>query len=253
MKSWIIAALVAVIAVGATAGVFAGTRTVDRVVEVRFYERVDDPSENHLSIRARGGPWTLVEVPEPQGHARNGGYTYADFAVVLPVRVDAPDEPPMGTASSSGYWSVTRLYDAIYDEETVSATLSSEAVLDKVWTGSLVDNPYIQVYCRGDELQALIYWDKSIFAPVVHNPVPTIRSVPAVWRVDRDAPVEERWLPSTHGTATFPQYPSAFISDILGGRTLIMRVIPANGERHTVTFDISGLGDVIGNLTCFPR
>lgn len=256
MKNWIIAALVAVIAIGGAIAAFAQTRTVDRIIEVRVWESVDDPSENYLSIRARGGDWSeagTLPAPFTDGDNPDGPYRYGDLTVVLPVSVDAPDQALLGTAESSGHWSVSRLFDPIYDEETVSAVLATEAVLDKVWTGSLVDRPYLQVYCRGDELQALVYWDKSIFAPVIHNPIPTIRSVPTLWRLDGHAPVSQNWLPATNGMATFAQHPADFVTRILGGETLIMRAIPANGERHTVTLDITGLADVMGNLTCYPR
>ena len=256
MKNWIIAALVAVIAIGGAVGAFAGTGAVDRVIEIRLWQNVDDPTENHLSIRARGGDWSsvgTVAVPQAHGLDESGQYAYADLSVVVPVDVDGPDQADLGTAETSGHWSITRLYDPIYDEETVSASTGPEAVLDKVWSGSIVDRPYLQVYCRGEEMQALIYWDKSIFAPVIQNPVPTIRSVPTVWRLDGGVPVTEKWLPATHGMATFAQYPAEFVSQILGGETLIMRATPSNGEHHTLTLDISGLADVMGNLTCYPR
>lgn len=253
MKNWIIAALVAVIAVGGAMAVFASSRTVDRVVEVRFYERVDDPSENHISIRARGGPWTLVEVPEPQGHSTSGRYTRADFAVVLPVRVPGPDEFPVGTAESSGHWSISRYYDTIYDTETVVATLSPEAAISREWTGSEHDNSYAQVYCSPDGLHALIYWDKSIFGPLTPSPFATLRSVSTVWRIDGGPPVSERWLTATFSQATFAQYPSEFVTAILGKSTLTIRINPSNAEDHTLTLDVSGLADVMGNLPCYPR
>ena len=256
MKNWIIAALVAVIAIGGALGAFAATRTVDRVLEVRVWESVDDPSENHLSIRSRGGDWSTVgtlEVPMGDGPEDGGGYRFGDLTVVLPVSVDGPDQVALGTAESSGHWSISRLYDSIYDRGTVSASTGADAVLDKVWTGADFDEPYLQLYCDGDELQALVYWDRPIFAPVRHNPIPTIRSVEAVWRVDGGPRVSERWLPATHGFGTFAQYPGEFIAAILGGETLTFRVIPSNGEEHTLTIDLTGLAGVMGNLTCYPR
>ena len=120
-------------------------------------------------------------------------------------------------------------------------------------TTASFDDPFIQLYCRGDELQSFIHWDRAIFAPVRHNPVPTIRSVYAVWRVDTSEPIIERWLPATHGLATFAQYPEEFIGRLLGAETLIFRVIPSNGEEHTLTMDVTGLADVLGNLTCYGR
>ncbi len=254
MKNWIIAALVAVIAIGGAIGAFAATRTVDRVVEVRLWAHADDPSDNYISIRTQGGDWSeTLPLAADDGDSSDGRFRYGDLTVVLPFSVSDADQAVLGTQQSSGHWSISRLYDAIYDVETVSAILGTDAVIDKVWTTAQYDDPYIQLYCRGDELQALIYWDQPIFAPVRHNPIPTIRSVAAVWRVDGSVPTSERWLPATHGMATFAQYPGDFISGILGGETLIFRVIPSNGEEHTLTVDVSGLADVMGNLTCYPR
>ena len=255
MKNWIIAALVAVIAVGGALAAFAQSRTVDRVVEVRVWESTEDPSRNYLSVRARGGDWDLIGTHgvDLSETTEDGRLRYADLAYTLPVSLAGPDEMALGTAEAAGHWSISRIYDPIYDLETVLATLAVEAVLDKVWTSAAFDDPYIQLYCRGDELQALLYWDTPIFAPVRHYPIPTIRSVETVWRVDGSEPIAERWLPATHGMGTFAQYPGEFIASLLGGETLIFRVIPSNGEEHTVTLDVSGLADVMGNLTCFPR
>ena len=255
MKNWIIVALVAVIAVGGALAAFAQSRTVDRVVEVRVWESAEDPSRNYLSIRARGGSWNVIDTHavDLTETTDDGRFHYADLAYALPISVPGPDELMLGTQESSGHWSISTLYDPIYEQETVLATLAPEAVISKVWTTADFDDPFIQLYCRGDELQSLIYWDRAIFAPVRHNPVPTIRSVYTVWRVDDGEPIIERWLPATHGMATFAQYPDEFIGRILGGETLVFRVIPSNGEEHTLTMDVSGLDDVLGNLTCYGR
>jgi len=255
MKNWIIVALVAVIAVGGALAAFAQTRTVDRVVEVRVWESAEDPSRNYLSIRARGGDWDVIgtHAVDLTETTDDGRLHYADLAYALPVEVPGPDQLMLGTQESSGHWSVSRIYDPIYDIETVLATLAPEAAVSKVWTSADFDDSYIQIYCRGDELQSLIYWDTPIFAPVRHYPIATIRSVETVWRVDGSEPISERWLPATHGMGTFAQYPAEFISGLLNGETLIFRVIPSNGEEHTLTIDVSGLADVMGNLECYPR
>ena len=257
MKNWIIAALVAVIAVGAAVGGFASTRTVDRIVEVRVWEKIDDPSENHLSIRAQGGSWHDVgTIPVPMSDddmSEDGRYRYGELSVVLPVRVSRGDDRPLGSAESSGHWSISRYYDAIYERETVVATLSTEAAISREWTGAEHDHSYAQVYCSRDGLHALIYWDKSVFGPLTPSPFATLRSVKTVWRIDGEPPVEERWLTATFSQATFAQYPSEFVSAILGKSTLIMRITPSNVEDHTLVLDVSGLADVIGNLPCYPR
>lgn len=258
MKNWIIAALVAVIAVGAAVGAFASTRTVDRVVEVRVWENIDDPSENHLSIRVQGGSWDdagTVPVPMSDDNtSADGRYRYGELSVVLPVRVQGPDEIPVGTAESSGHWSISRYYDDIYDTETVVATLSTEAAISREWTGAEHDHAYAQVYCSPDGLHALIYWDKSIFPPLTPDgDYAAMRAVATVWRVDGGPLVSERWLTATFSQATFAQYPSEFVSAILGKSTLIMRINPSNAEDHTLTLDVSGLADVMGNLPCYPR
>lgn len=253
MKNWIIAALVAVIAVGASVGAFAGTRTVDRVIEVRVWENIEDPSENHISIRVQGGSWRPGDTRYVPMSKDDGRYRYGDLSIVLPVPVSVGPDVPLGTAESSGHWSITRYYDTIYDRETVVATLSPEAAISREWTGAEHDLSYAQVYCSPDGLHALIYWDKSVFGPLTPSPFATLRSVKTVWRIDGEPPVEERWLTATFSQATFAQYPSEFVSAILGKSTLIMRITPSNVEDHTLTLDVSGLADVMGNLPCYPR
>ena len=255
MKNWIIAALVAVIAVGGALGAFASTRMVDRVIEVRVWEDAEDPSRNYLSIRSRGTSWSIAGTHELtlDQTTDDGRHHYVDLAFALPVSVDAPDQPVLGTAESSGHWSISRHYDTIYDTETVVATLSTEAAISREWTGSEHDHSYAQVYCSPEGLHALIYWDKSVFGPLTPSPFATLRSVATVWRIDEGAPVAERWLTATFSQATFAQYPSEFVSAILGKSTLIIRINPSSVEDHTLTLDVSGLADVMGNLTCFPR
>lgn len=258
MKNWIIVALVAVIAVGAAVGGFASTRTVDRVIEVIVWENIEDPSENHLSIRVQGGSWQDVgTLPVPMSDddtSGDGRYRYGQLSVVLPVSISSVSEVPLGAAESSGHWSISRYRDTIYDTETVVATLSTEAAISREWTGAEHDNAYAQVYCSPDGLHALIYWDKSVFPPLTPDgEFAALRSVATVWRIDGGPPVSERWLTATFGQATFPQYPSEFVSAILGKSTLIIRINPSNAEDHTLTLDVSGLADVMGNLPCYPR
>ena len=252
MKNWIIAALVAVIATGGALGALAATQDAGRVFEVRVWQSVDEPAQNYVSIREEGGDWRAAGTrPVTLTQATpNGRYRYGDLTVTLRPRSDAP---ALGTAESSGHWSISRVQDPIDDSETVVATLSTEAVIEKVWTGADIERPYAQIYCNDEGLHALVYWNKSIFGPLTPSELPLIRSVWAVWRVDGGEPVSHRWLLSMYSQATFAQYPSEFVSAILGKDTLIMRVVPSNGEDHTLTLDITGLADVLGNLPCYPR
>ncbi len=102
MKNWIIAALVAVIAIGGSLGAFAATQTVEttETVEVRFWQGVNDNSVLWYKARPEGGDWTPITRLRMPDFDRSGNYHQGDIAIDVPITVsiEVPDPPPVETA-----------------------------------------------------------------------------------------------------------------------------------------------------------
>ena len=99
VKNVVIAALLAVIAIGSGALVYSQSFQTTNI-EVRVWQRVSDLSDLYISARPAGGSWrTVGTVPLGEGQASayqttsNGIWRYSDItlAVALP---DAPIAPP---------------------------------------------------------------------------------------------------------------------------------------------------------------
>ena len=90
MKNWIIAGLVAVIAVGGAVAFAQSSRTAN--VEIRVWESTSDPTRNYISARPEGGSWsTLGTIPLGTGDASayettsNGRFRYSDITLAVPL------------------------------------------------------------------------------------------------------------------------------------------------------------------------
>ena len=103
-KNLIIAALVAVIAVGGVLGAFAGpppTVETEAIVEVTVWQRVSN-GELYLSTRPEGGRWTTHEEPlDMSALSRSGNFRQGSaVAVAVPVEVEVPADDHGDPASS---------------------------------------------------------------------------------------------------------------------------------------------------------
>ena len=94
MKNWIIAALVAVIAIGGALGAFAATQQTDANVDVTVWQRVSDGSL-YLSTRPEGGTWTTHQTAlDMSQRSRSGNFRQGSaITVSVPVTVETPDAP----------------------------------------------------------------------------------------------------------------------------------------------------------------
>lgn len=95
MKNWIIAGLVAVIAVGGAITFAQSSRTAN--VEVRVWEDVNDPERNYISARPEGGSWrTLGTIPLPltDGVSSSGRFRYGDITLAVPLPTAEPTPTP---------------------------------------------------------------------------------------------------------------------------------------------------------------
>ena len=97
MKTTIIAALIAAIAIGSALGAFAATRTVETTanVEVRVWQRISD-GELFISTRPQGvEDWNTVDAPLNMSALSNSGRfqlsSVITVAIPLSVEVEVPD------------------------------------------------------------------------------------------------------------------------------------------------------------------
>ena len=65
------------------------------VVEVRVWERADDPARNFVSARAEGGSWRDLGTVPVAMDGVSGAYRYGDIALTVPA--GAPTPPPTPT------------------------------------------------------------------------------------------------------------------------------------------------------------
>ena len=104
-------------------------------IEIRIWERIDDPIEHYISARRAGGDWAAFEttyVDLFDGYSKSYRYRYGDVTVRLPPRVSPP--PP-----------VTLHYNS-YDTTGAVATAGSHALLTNTRsTASAADN-FVDLY-----------------------------------------------------------------------------------------------------------
>ena len=92
MKNWIIAGLVAIIAIGGAVVFAQSSHTAN--VEVRVWEDVNDTERHFISARPEGGSWrTLGTIPLPltDGVSNSGRFRYGDITLAVPL----PGEPAL--------------------------------------------------------------------------------------------------------------------------------------------------------------
>ncbi|MYD28486.1 MAG: hypothetical protein F4X03_06185 [Dehalococcoidia bacterium] len=96
MQNWIIAALVAAIALTLVAGAVAQSRTAQPTarVQLRIWEEYEQPHKNWVSIRTDGARWG-AETPRlhfDDGVSPDGRYRYSELSIDTAV----PDPVPTG-------------------------------------------------------------------------------------------------------------------------------------------------------------
>ena len=102
MKTTIIAALIAAIAIGSALGAFAATRTIETEadVHVRVWRSVST-GNLFLSTRPEGGEWTTHNTPlDMSARSDSGAFDQSNFVTItvpLTVEVDVPDPEPTTT------------------------------------------------------------------------------------------------------------------------------------------------------------
>ncbi len=165
MKNWVIAILAAAIALTLVAGVVvAQTRTAQPTAEVqlRLWERHDDPSRNWISIRPHGAPWLPQTTPLlfDDGHTPDGRYRLAHIVIESPV----PEPVPAGLriTDTSCYRGQFNAFLTLHGtlENVTDATIGDVTV-----TAALRDRTGVEV-AQGSAvvLHGISPWGKRTFA-----------------------------------------------------------------------------------------
>ncbi len=106
MKTTIIAALIAAIAIGSALGAFAATRTIETEadVHVRVWRSVST-GDLYLSTRPGDGEWTTHSTPlDMSARSDSGRFDQSNFVTItvpLTVEVDVPDPEPEPTPTTT--------------------------------------------------------------------------------------------------------------------------------------------------------
>ena len=165
MQNWIIAALVAALALSLVAGVVAqgqGQAQRTATVQLRLWESSADPSENYISIRDDDGFWTPDTPPLllDDGLSRGGRYRYGDLTMESTV----PDPVPLGLelTDTSCYRGQFNAYLTLHGwvRNVTDATLSNVVI-----TAALRDRTGVEV-AQGAAivLHGISPWGKRPFA-----------------------------------------------------------------------------------------
>ena len=165
MQNWIIAALVAALALSLVAGVIvAQTRQAQptATVQLRIWESAADPSRNWVSIRTDGAPWdpTTPRLLLDDGHSPDGRHRYAHLTIESAV----PDPVPTGlritdTSCYRGQFNAFLTLHGVLENVT-DATISDVTV-----TGALRDRTGVEV-AQGSAilLHGISPWGKRAFS-----------------------------------------------------------------------------------------
>ena len=249
MKNWIIAALVAVIAVGGAVGFAQSSRTAN--VEVRVWEDVNDPERNYISARPEGGSWrTLGTIPLPltDGVSSSGRFRYGDITLAVPLpdgaarsapaptpsQTSTPTPSPTATAApvASGptrpvlgeHFQLNGLsYRAQRDpiDNVLTTAVSSSTQYRDAY--GLDQRAIFAIFCtNGGEIQAGLSTDEY------H------RSGTITYRIDGNASVQETWVPV--GKNLFWDPADRMFERLRGASRLLIRT----SEINLLAFDVAG-------------
>lgn len=165
MKNWIIAALVAALALSLVAGVVvAQTRQAQptATVQLRIWESAEDPSRNWISIRTDGAPWDPTTPPLllDDGHSPDGRHRYAHLTIESAV--PAPVSSGLRITDTSCYRGQFNAFLTLHGvlENVTDATISDVTV-----TGALRDRTGVEV-AQGSAilLHGISPWGKRAFS-----------------------------------------------------------------------------------------
>lgn len=97
-KHWSLLLALSVLGAAVSLGVVSAQSERSENIEVRVWERIDDPERNYISARPAGGSWsTLGTIPlGMDGESRSGTFRYSDITLAVPL---PPLEPDLGPVS----------------------------------------------------------------------------------------------------------------------------------------------------------
>ena len=282
MKNWIIAGLVAVIAIGGAVAIAQSSRTAN--IEVRVWESVNDPERNYISARPEGGSWrTLGTIPLPltDGVSSTGRFRYGDVTLAVPLDGAAPQPRPTPTPSPTatpapstrariagdGNWRLRTSTDTLTGKQESTATLLPNT---KEWSGSYYDAAQLSVRCKASADPTMVRLCKAGALPDMETVgdcetsmgfqvffnydtyLSTTQLIRVSYRFDDGEITNDTWEPSTTGKAAFVGFPRTFTHNLANHTSLTIRARDYNGTAHTMVFDdVRGIENILPRMACY--
>ncbi len=257
MKNWIIAGLVAVIAIGGAVTFAQSSRTAN--VEVRVWESTSDPTLNYISARPEGGSWrTLGTIPLGSGDASayaetsNGRFRYSDITLAVPLP-DSPSAPhptptptptatPKPTAAATATPAPSRAAGPVLAEYITLTGVSYVAERDRL-DGSLstsiaVSDEYRDAYGLDQRAIFNIICTGSGEIGIGMSTDEYHRSGRITYRIDNRASVSVTWVADGKNLINpLSSTARGLIEDLRGASRLLIRT----SEISLLEFDVSRL------------
>ncbi|MDR9775012.1 hypothetical protein RJJ65_20615 [Rhizobium hidalgonense] len=134
------------------------------------------------------------------------------------------------TSENFGKWQVNVHKDAMDDSRFIIIMLQSED-----------DGVVLGVNCRGSDSSVGIVWDRFLGGEKIGG----VEYKPMVYRVDDKQPLRTDWPVMSDRSTTRADAPERFVSEVMSGERLAIRIEPYQNAPLTVLFDTKGLTSVL--------
>lgn len=129
-----------------------------------------------------------------------------------------------------GKWQAKAYKDEMDDSRFVMIALQSED-----------DGVILGVNCRGSDSSVGIVWDRFLGGEKIGG----VEYKTIVYRVDDKQPFKTDWPVQPDRSTTLSDAPERFLSEVMSGERLAVRVEPYKKAALTVIFDTKGLTDAL--------
>jgi hypothetical protein len=160
--------------------------------------------------------------------------------------IDAPTPPPRGKPR----WERETSSSPLDTSPTVVLTLESEAAIDGAFGKTVY--PHLVLRCQKRQTEAYVNARVALTSQVRswtsdYSWGSSTRSS-IRWRLDEDKPVSGWWLVSDDYEAVFAPQPVDFIKRLAKRQQLLLELDVSRGGTQTVTFNLSGLSEMLPEL-----